>query len=126
MIMPKQKELVDFIHQNGANAKIHICGNITNHLESLVQTGADIIDLDWMVPIEKAVDLLQPNQVICGNFDPVQILLNGTPENVFEAAVECIQKGRGWLILSPGCEVPVNTAVENVAAFCSPKAFGKY
>ncbi len=126
IIMPKQKELVDFIHQNGAKAKIHICGNITHHLESLVQTGADIIDLDWMVPIEKAVDLLEPGQVVCGNFDPVDILLNGTPEAVFEAAEECIQKGQERLILSPGCEVPVNTPVENMSAFCSTAAFKKF
>jgi len=126
MIMPGEKELVDFIHEHGAKVKVHICGNITNHLESLVETGADIIDLDWMVPIEKAVDLLQSNQVVCGNFDPVRILLEGTPEDVFEAAVKCIQKGQGRLILSPGCEVPVNTPVENVAAFCSPLAFKNY
>jgi len=126
MIMPKEKKLIDFIHENGAKVKIHICGNITNHLESLVQTGADIIDLDWMVPIEKAVDLLQPDQVVCCNFDPVRILLDGTPENVFEAAVGCIRKGQGRLILSPACEVPVNTPVENVAAFCSSATFEKY
>lgn len=125
-IMPKEKELVDFIHAHGAKVKIHICGNITNHLECLVQTGADIIDLDWMVPIEKAVGLLQPGQVVCGNFDPVRILLDGMPAQVDEAADECLQKGRGRLILSPGCEVPVNTPVENVAAFCSKRAFEKY
>ncbi len=126
IIMSKEKELVDFIHQNRAKVKIHICGNITNHLQSLVQTDADIIDLDWMVPIEEAVDLLQPNQVVCGNFDPVNVLLNNTPENVFKAAFECIQKGKGRLILSPGCEVPVNTSIENVSAFCSPATFEKY
>ncbi|UCE05262.1 MAG: uroporphyrinogen decarboxylase family protein [bacterium] len=126
IIIPKEKELVDFIHDNGAKVKMHICGNITNHLESLVETGADIIDLDWMVPIEKAVNLLQPGQVVCGNFDPVNVLLEGTPENVFDAAVECIRKGRGRLILSPGCEVPVNTPVENLAAFCSSTAFKNY
>lgn len=125
-IMPKEKELVDFIHDNRAKVKMHICGNITNHLENLVQMGADIIDLDWMVPIEKAVDLLQPGQVVCGNFDPVRILLDGTPENVFEAAVKCIEKGQGRLIHSPGCEVPINTPIENVFSFCSPMAFVKY
>jgi uroporphyrinogen-III decarboxylase len=124
--MPKEKELVDFIHASGAKVKMHICGNITNHLESLVQTGADIIDLDWMVPIEKAVDLLKLNQVVCSNFDPVRILLESTPEIVYEAAVDCTQKGQGRLVLSPGCEVPVNTPVENVAAFCSYDAFKNY
>jgi MtaA/CmuA family methyltransferase len=126
LIMPKQKDLVDFIHQNKAKAKIHICGNITNHLESLVQTGADIIDLDWMVPIEKTVELLQPHQVVCGNFDPVNVLMKGTPASIFDAALECIQKGQNKLILSPGCEVPVGTPIDNVAAFCSPEAFKKY
>lgn len=126
LILPAQKDLVNFIHQNGAKAKIHICGNITHHLQSLVQTGADIIDLDWMVPIEKSVDLLQPGQVVCGNFDPVTILLEGTPDEVIEAATKCIQKGKGKLTLSPGCEVPVHTPIENVAAFCSSSAFEKY
>ena len=61
-----------------------------------------------------------------GNFDPVNILLEGTPEIVYEAAAKCIQKGKGRLILSPGCEVPVNTPVENVAAFCSSRAFKNF
>ena len=49
-----------------------------------------------------------------------------TEESVFEAAIDCLKQGHGRLILSPGCEVPLNTAVENVAAFCSRIAIEKY
>jgi len=49
-----------------------------------------------------------------------------TEESVFEAAIDCLKQGRGRLILSPGCEVSLNTPVENVAAFCSRIAFEKY
>jgi MtaA/CmuA family methyltransferase len=117
--MLKEKELVDFIHQNGAKAKLHICGNTTNHVKYMVETGADIIDIDWMVPIVESKKFLKDNQVLCGNFDPVGILLEGTPEIVRESCLNCIEKGGEKLILSAGCEVARYTPLENMKAFCS-------
>ena len=52
--LPYQKKLVDAIHNAGAMVKLHICGNITQKLPLIAQTGADMVDCDHMVPLQQA------------------------------------------------------------------------
>jgi uroporphyrinogen decarboxylase len=97
-------------------ARLHICGNTTRLLPDMLQSGADIIDLDWMVDIEKAAQLFDDKAAICGNFDPVTVMLQGTPETVRDATRECIQKGDKRLFSGAGCEIPDKTPAENLLA----------
>jgi uroporphyrinogen decarboxylase len=117
-VLPLQQRLFAAIHEAGAKVKLHICGNITNIVEHMAKSGADVIDVDWMVPLEKARRLVGPDIVLCGNFDPSAVLLQGTPENVAEAARKCIKAGGRKFFLMPGCEVPPATSEENIRAFC--------
>jgi len=117
-VLPLQQELVAAIHEASAKVKLHICGNITNIVEHMAKSGADVIDVDWMVPLEKARQLVGPDIVLCGNFDPSAVLLQGTPENVAEAARKCIKAGGKKFFLMPGCEVPPATPQQNIRAFC--------
>ena len=116
--MLKEKELVEFIHSNGAKAKLHICGNTTNHVKYMVETGADIIDIDWMVPIKESVRYLKEGQVLCGNPDPVEVIMNGSKDYIIEVSKKCIEDGNGKLILSAGCEITRDTPIENLKVFC--------
>jgi len=84
----------------------------------MAHSGADIIDVDWMVPLAEARELVGPNITLCGNFDPVGVLLQGSPEDVAKAARQCIKAGGDKFILMPGCEVPPDTPEENIRAFC--------
>lgn len=117
-VLPLEKKLFDAIHQAGGTVKLHICGNIRNHVEFMARTGADIIDVDWMVPLDEARELAGPDVTLCGNFDPVAVLLQGAPEKIAEAASACIKAGGQRFILMPGCEVPPATTEENIRAFC--------
>lgn len=117
-VLPLQQKLFAAIHEAGAKVKLHICGNITSIVEHMAKSGADVIDVDWMVPLEKARQLVGPDIVLCGNFDPSAVLLQGTPENVAEAARECIKAGGKKFFLMPGCEVPPATPQQNIRAFC--------
>jgi len=84
----------------------------------MAKSGADVIDVDWMVPLEKARQLVGPDIVLCGNFDPSAVLLQGTPEDVAEAAGKYIKAGGKKFFLMPGCEVPPATPQQNIRAFC--------
>jgi uroporphyrinogen-III decarboxylase len=84
----------------------------------MAQTGCDILDLDWMVPLDEARAALGPGITIAGNFDPAAVLLQGTPQEVAEAARRNIQMGGPRFILQPGCEVPPGTPEANIRAFC--------
>jgi MtaA/CmuA family methyltransferase len=118
LVLPLETRLVAAIHDAGAAVKLHICGNTVPIVGLMAQTGADVIDLDWMVPLDKARETVGPGVTLCGNFDPVRVLLQGTPETVAAAARECLRQGGSRFILMPGCEVPPGTPEANIRAFC--------
>jgi MtaA/CmuA family methyltransferase len=116
--LPEEKRLIAAIHEAGGTAKLHICGNTEKIVHLMAQTGADVIDLDWMVPLEATRQRLGEEVTLCGNFDPSGILLQGTPQSVADAARRCLETGGERFILMPGCEVPPGTPEENLRAFC--------
>ncbi|MHC4060911.1 MAG: uroporphyrinogen decarboxylase family protein [Planctomycetota bacterium] len=117
-VLPWEQKLIAAIHDAGATVKLHICGNIVGIIEHIAKTGADVIDVDWMVPLDEARRLVGPDVVLCGNFDPSAVLLQGSAEDVAEAARKCLAAGAERVFLMPGCEVPPATPEENIRAFC--------
>jgi len=118
LVLPLEKKLIDAIHKAGAAVKLHVCGNISNIVQFMPQSGADIIDVDWMVPLARARELVGPEVTLCGNFNPAGALFEGSPEEVADAARECLQAVPDRFILMPGCEVPPATPEQNIRAFC--------
>lgn len=118
LVLPWQRRLFAAIHDAGAAVKLHICGNINHLLVHLAGGGADIIDVDWMVPLTRSREVVGPDVTLCGNFDPTAVLFQGTPGNVARAARRCIRDAGERFVLQPGCEVPPGTDEENVRAFC--------
>lgn len=117
-VLPAEQQLFSAIHEAGAAVKLHICGDIKHIIEYMAQNGADIIDVDWMVPLGGARKLVGPEITLCGNFDPSAVLLQAGPEDVAEAAKQCIDAAGKKFILMPGCEVPPVTPEQNIRAFC--------
>jgi MtaA/CmuA family methyltransferase len=117
-VLPLQKKLFAGLHEAGGTVKLHICGNTTDIVKYMFQSGADIVDLDWMVSIDQARQDVGDEVTLCGNFDPSGILLQGNPETVAQAARECLRAGGKKFILMPGCEVAPATPEENIRAFC--------
>ncbi len=117
-VLPYEKRLINAIHAAGATAKLHICGNISAIIHDMAQTGADIIDVDWMVPLDHARRQVGPDITLCGNIDPTSVILQGTPESIRQAAANCIQLASHPFILMPGCEVPPDTPLKNLLALC--------
>ena len=117
-VLPWEKKLIKGLHDSGVLVKLHICGNINAILKPIAQSGADIIDVDWMVRLDKARQVVGPEVTLAGNFDPSAVLLQGSPLQVAAAARRAIAEGGERFILQPGCEVPPDTSVANLRAFC--------
>ncbi len=114
----REKRLVDHIHSLGAIAKLHICGNTAPIMPGMIATGADIIDVDHLVPdMGEFVHLLGPGQVFSGKSDPVSIIQNGTPAWIADSVRQCRKEAGGRVIVSAGCEVPPDTSPGNMRAF---------
>jgi MtaA/CmuA family methyltransferase len=116
LVLPREQRLVQAIHEAGALARLHICGNTTHLLPLMPKTGCDIIDLDHLVPLQGAREQLGEAPVILGNFDPVAVLLEGTPAQVRAACGRCHQAYGGRHVVGAGCEVPPRTPEANVRA----------
>lgn len=114
----REKRLVDHIHSLGALAKLHVCGNTAPIMKDMIATGADILDVDHLVPdMGKFAEFLSPTQVFSGKSDPVSIIQNGTPEQIRDSVRKCRAEAGGRVIVSAGCEVPPDTSIENMRAF---------
>jgi len=109
------KALIDYVHDNGAKVKLHICGNIKALLPLLKELEPDIIDIDWMVDLKEASDVFKDTKTcVSGNVDPVAVLLMGDAALVEEKVRECISIDDNSLLVAAGCEIPAATPEENL------------
>ena len=116
-VLPYQKRMISAIHEMGIPVKLHICGNIGPVMHLVAQTGADMVDCDFMVDMERAADILPAGTCVCGNFNPVEVMYQGTPEMVKAEVRRCKALGsRNNNFIAPGCEVPKDTPPENMLA----------
>ena len=103
-------EIVDYIKSLGAKVRIHICGNITHLLEDIKDVNPDILDLDWMVDMDNAYDVLGKGIIRSGNLDPVAIVERLPVDILRYEASELIRKEEGRpFIFSAGCEITPGT-----------------
>ena len=116
-VLPYQQRMIQAIHDMGVPVKLHICGNIDPVMHLVAQTGADMVDCDSMVDMERAAEILPEGTAVCGNVNPVEVMLQGTPEMVKAEVRRCKALGRrNNNFVAPGCEVPIDTPPENMYA----------
>lgn len=116
VVWPYEHRLVAGIRAMGARVRLHICGNMRRSVAAMGRLAADIVDLDSLVPLAEARAAMGPDQVLLGNVNPVAEVLNATPGAVEAAVARChAQAGPRWIV-GAGCEIPVATPPENVAA----------
>jgi len=111
---PYEKRIFDAVHEKGALARLHICGNTSRILPDMLATGADFIDVDWMVDFKTAAETFGDKAALVGNFDPVSVMYEGTPEMIEAAVLRCIDDGGPKSISATGCEIPDGTPLENL------------
>jgi MtaA/CmuA family methyltransferase len=113
------------VHRAGASVKLHICGDTTTLLPDMTRSGADLFNVDHLVPFDAACRIYQ-GAGLCfkGNLDPVADMLQATPEECQRRALECLSRAHAGpeptprYMLSAGCEVPADVSDAVFAAFC--------
>jgi uroporphyrinogen decarboxylase len=113
---------------------LHICGNTHHLIDGMCATGAQGLSLDAAVDLPTVAMQVPEDVVIIGNVDPVQVMVNQTPDGVQDAVNELLDKMAPYpnFILSTGCDLPPETPLENIDAFMAagkhwrPSAAVKY
>ena len=89
-IFPFEKQLIDGLCALGAKTRIHICGSTRKILAGMGLLGADIVDLDFLTPVDEARAVMGPRQILLGNMDPVRAPRDTTPESVATVLAEYV------------------------------------
>ncbi len=112
--VPYIKELVAKTKEMGLGAFIHICGNTTDRLDSILEIAPHLMSVDTKVDLANAMRVLGGKVAVIGNVDTSGILLR-TQASVLEEAKQCISKaGRTGYIMGAGCDLPIGSPLENV------------
>ena len=98
----------------------HICGEQNMNLPYWAQIpmgDPGIVSIGPEIELETAAKYF-PDDIIAGNLNPT-IIQVGTPEEVYEATQEVIERGKklsGGFIFITGCDLPPMASVDNVMA----------
>jgi uroporphyrinogen decarboxylase len=117
--VPYLKKFTDWAKGQNVHTLVHICGNTTDRVELMPDTGASCISLDHKTDMIRAKEELHGKMCFAGNVDPVAIMLQGTPEQVESTCKSVIEKvgTDGGFVLMPGCDIPPTVPYENIQKF---------
>ncbi len=123
-VLPYERDYIAVCQETGVPAMYHNCGEIMNLVESYKHLGVKIVEPFSPPPLGDA-DLAKAKEIVNGNYimlcgvDQVNVLQNGTVEDVRRATKETamIAKQGGKSILQSADFLEKGTPIENVKAF---------
>lgn len=119
MAYPAEKKLADYVRSLNLYFGIHICGNNGPILPRLVQTGADMLDVDYKTDLDLCHNVVGHQAVVRGTLDPSSAFRFGTPEHIDELSrhnIETFTADGGRFFLNAGCDIMAGTPPENIRA----------
>jgi uroporphyrinogen decarboxylase len=117
--LPYLKTLIDLIHSRGRKVTLHICGRTEMMWELMADAGADCISIDNDGDLALAKAKVGHRVRLMGNVRPSETMLQGTPQDVRRAVIECVKKAHGnpkGYIIASGCSLPTETPFGNIQA----------
>jgi uroporphyrinogen decarboxylase len=114
-VLPSTTRLVQAVQAMGVPV-IYFGVDSATLLPHMKQTGADVLGLDWRIPVDEARTLLGNNVAVQGNLDPITLF---APQDVLKLRTEEILRrnaGQPGHIFNLGHGIVPGTPVENVIA----------
>ncbi len=93
-IIPCLKRLVKEIKSHKIKVMLHVCGNISDRIELLLETGIDALSVSEEVDLAEARQIVGEDFCLWGNIAPAS-LSSGIPSEIEEEARRCIEKEWG-------------------------------
>jgi len=98
---------------------LHICGDTSVLLPKMVETGCSALSLDSQVDLARVLEETEQQIQIIGNIDPVSIVAYGSRQDIEQALLEAVAlaKAHPNLTISTGCDLPLDTNMDNLETF---------
>lgn len=113
------RRIVDAVQDESFSVVLHNCGNQGQCTQAMIDTGAAALHFGNAIDIRSALETCPADVPVMGNLDPVGILKQATPEDVYRRTAELLEATRGYtnFVLSTGCDVPPQVPAENIRSF---------
>jgi uroporphyrinogen decarboxylase len=112
-VLPRSTELVRNLRASGVPV-IYFGTDTATLLASMQETGADVIGLDWRIPLDEGWLLLEKRGAIQGNLDPVVLFSDWKQVKLRAKEILDLAGGRPGHIFNLGHGILPETPVENV------------
>jgi len=115
-VLPVHQQIVERLRSRGAPIILYV-KNGAHVVPEMIESGADVISLDWRVDLASAARLAGDRVSLQGNLDPCHLAAPPAEiERRVRAMADAVTPARGWILnLGHGC-LP-DTPVEGVRAF---------
>ena len=112
------KQLFEHIRSNGGLGSFFVCGYAQQNIEVMCDCTPDNVSIDENIPLDFVRDICLEREIsFGGNMKLTIVLLMGSPDDCQEHALETMELGKQkGFILAPGCDLPMATPRENLAA----------
>jgi len=117
-LLPRQMRVVESVRMSHPDVivRLHMCGNTDVLIPQTKTLPVHVYELDSPCNLAAARAELGPDRVILGNVSTITEMLQGTPEEVYEASRRCHKTCGRNHIVGTGCEVSPMTSLENLRA----------
>ena len=119
VLLDKYREIFTHIRDLDAYSMLHICGRAGHIVDLVCQSGTDVFSFDENVDLGAIKPITDQHQVVLqGNLPIASHLLPGTPQENTDYLLNMLTSlpNHQNLIISPGCDMPYDTPIENVTA----------
>ena len=118
---PYLKNLMDECQRvTGRRPGLHICGRSKSIWEDLMEIGVTSFSVDNCEDLGELKQVMGERVVISGNVPPVEVMRDGSIDDVIQSVQQCLCKGsdspRGYS-LNVGCQIPTGTPLRNLKAY---------
>jgi len=90
-VLPHSQRIFEALAGSGV-PRIHFGVNTGELLGLMGEAGADVVGVDWRVPLDEAVSRVEPGKALQGNLDPA--ILMAPWEVVEQRALQVLERGR--------------------------------
>jgi len=116
-VLPYEYALAQHIRKHNICSILHICGSVEPIIDLIPDSGCDALELDWPVPLDRALQAIGSKMAIKGNLNTTT-LVQQSPQKIYQLSRDLIQQAKGYpgFILSSGCCVGRDTPPQNIDA----------
>lgn len=118
---PYMKQIVDAVQNKEFLVIYHNCGGaVPGLVDDIVSSGAAAYHFGNAVDMKEMLEKMPSDVVVMGNIDPAGQFRSGTPESIYQATTELMERccaEHPNFVISSGCDIPPMAKWENIDSF---------